>query len=260
MNASIGSCKMGSDIDKGLALFRVLCPHSELMNCLVVEGEPPSKARPRFSSRGRVYTPKKQVEAERYLSWRLKQAFKEPLEGNIAVGCVFYRSTHQRIDVDNMMKHVLDAANGVCWIDDSQVTAILGTIEFDPDHPRTIIMIGRHDSSMVREGRREALCAYCGKPFDPRLRRGDPRRSKFCSRVCASRSRGEDLRQTVPCAYCGRHFRRRTAGQRLCSEECRRANLRRSREKPPALCSDCGKPLSKRGYKRCRECWLQIHK
>jgi Holliday junction resolvase RusA-like endonuclease len=140
------------DIDRITDLLRPLVPGTEFLHVLVVEGKPMSKARPRFRRDGKVFASDEQVAAEQALGWKMKEAFPEPLDGNLAVACVFYRPTQQRVDVDNMLKHTMDSANGVVWHDDSQVTAQLGVVEYDPVRPRTVLAVGRHESSMVRTG------------------------------------------------------------------------------------------------------------
>lgn len=167
---------------------------------LVIEGNPKSKILPPSQAfRG-----------------ALKRAFPSRLTGNVFVICLFFRSNRQRIDCDNMIKQFLDAATGVCWVDDCQVTAQLGIVEYDPDRPRTVVVIGEHRSTLVREPGKQFICALCGEPFTT------PRQSgKFCSRRCASLSKGADLSEPVPCARCKKPFKRRTVKQKFCSVQCR---------------------------------------
>lgn len=140
-------------MDRALDMFGFLAPESAFMHMVIVDGVPKSKARPRFREGGKVYASKEQLDSERALGWQLKAEFPEPLEGNLAVGCVFYRPTRHRIDVDNLLKHVMDSANKIVWHDDSQVTAQLGILELDEERPRTVIMVAAHESSMARVGR-----------------------------------------------------------------------------------------------------------
>lgn len=207
-----------SDIDRATEIFHFLCQNSETMRYIVFDGEPVSKARPRFGGGGRVYTPAKQKAASDALSWKFREEFSDPWKGNIAVGCIFYRSTMHRVDVDNMMKQVLDAANTICFLDDYQVTAQAGFVELDREHPRTIIVFGRHESTMDRSGGQGRVfsCLHCGTEFRSHLRKGG-RPPKFCSRPCARAST------------------KRIAGS--------------------GLCLVCGKELSKRHYAYCREHW-----
>lgn len=225
----------------------MLFPSPDGYRSFVVDGIPCSKARPRFGKNGAVYSPTKAK--ERALSWVIKQSFSGPLLGNVYVICIFYRPNRQRIDADNLMKHFLDAATGVCWVDDSQVTAQLGIVEYDAHRPRTVVCIGDHDSTMVRDANREHVCAQCGCAFT-----SVQHKPKYCSRACSSRSRGRDLRGLVSCAGCGVDFKRRTSGQRFCSDDCRMASLVEKTAKPAALCK-CGQVLSKRGYGMCRACY-----
>jgi Holliday junction resolvase RusA-like endonuclease len=233
-------------------LTEILFPQSDWVKSGVFVGNPDSKARPRLG-KGRVYSPS--AKAETALAWEMRTVFPEKLVGNIGVACVFFRSNRQRIDADNMLKHVMDAATGVIWKDDSQVTAQAGFVEYDPAAPRTIIAIGQHNSSLTREVPAERVCAKCGGLFRPHWHGSE---AKFCSRGCAARSRGQDLREQVRCGQCGTEFRRHVAGQRYCSDKCRLDylhNLTRSKTVPKPMCRICGEKLSRHGYALCRPCW-----
>lgn len=218
------------------------------MQYLSVDGEPPSKARARVTKSGRVYSGSKQVAAEMALKWELKQAFRKPRDGNIALACIFYRSSFQRIDADNMLKHVCDSANGIIWHDDVQVTAILGIVEYDPDNPRTIIIVGEHESTMVRS-QATKKCEHCSETFNV----GQVSNRKFCSRTCSSRH--HHYPRNSVCAYCEKIFLRVEGGQRHCSEACKEVAVQGRKRQTKPLCCDCGVTLSKLGYLRCRACW-----
>lgn len=245
-----GGSTRENDHVRVLRYAEILFDADEYRSC-VIDGNPPSKARPRFGKNRNVYTPSSK--AEKKLSWLLKYAFPAPLKENVFVICIFFRGDKHRIDSDNMMKHFLDAATGVCWNDDSQVTAHLGIIEYDPARPRTVVLIGRHESSMVRVKRDPCTCLNCGKIFET----AQHHPPKYCSRACAAHSRGLNLLAKVPCARCGIMFKRISAARRFCSNACRIASLNdHSRRWPsPPTCSDCGSQVSKRGYGRCRACW-----
>ena len=104
-----------------------------------IEGKPHPKERPRVTSRnGRAfaYTPAKTVEAEK----KVAEAWDGPVfHGEVAVHIVVDKEGTaiivERIDVggkaslrgdlDNYVKTVLDALNGVAWVDDSQVVKIV---------------------------------------------------------------------------------------------------------------------------------------
>lgn len=118
-----------------------------------IEGEPRSKARPRFSAGGKPYSDRKQVEHARYLGLRLRDGFPQPMEGNVVAIAIFYRSHRGRIDLDNLLKQALDAANGIVYEDDAQVTALAGRLELDRENPRTLLAFASHESTMQRGDR-----------------------------------------------------------------------------------------------------------
>lgn len=130
------------------AARQVLSP-AEASHIVILPGDPHPKGRPRFS-RGRAYTAEADRDAEARTALSLSQQVSHPLTGNVALTCVFYRRTRRRVDVDNLIKHVMDSANGIVWRDDSQCTSLRGVVELDRDNPRTLVIIGPHESSLVR--------------------------------------------------------------------------------------------------------------
>jgi endogenous inhibitor of DNA gyrase (YacG/DUF329 family) len=132
-----------------------------------------------------------------------------------------------------------------------------GFIEMDPDNPRTILVIGPHDSTMVRDGpllsARDFTCGVCNKIFHSKQSYAP----KYCSHTCKGIARRVLLE--IPCPQCRKLFRRRTASQQFCSHSCKvvafRAVPRKTKSKRPD-CRICGKPLSRLGYVLCRTCWL----
>lgn len=119
----------------------------------VITGQPETKVRHRTAPGGAAYADREATAAERATAKHLQAMVAGrggPLLGNLALGCVFYRSHRGHIDADNMVKHVCDAGNGVAWADDTQITAQLGVVEYDPANPRTLIVVGPHHSSMGR--------------------------------------------------------------------------------------------------------------
>lgn len=65
---------------------------------------------------------------------------------------MFWRSSRQVVDLDNLLKHLLDAATGVCWVNDCQVTAYGFTeLRLDIENPRTWLQIRLdHEASLLR--------------------------------------------------------------------------------------------------------------
>lgn len=225
------------------------------MDILVIDGEPPSKARPRFTAKGKPYTPSATVAGEKRLAAHL--ATVKTYRGNVAVGCVFHRSTRQRIDIDNLLKAVLDASTRArVWEDDSQVTALAATIEHDPDRPRIVICFAPHVCSLTRGEDAMVRCEACGTLFFPSGQRRE--QARWCSRECRTR-----LAAPVPCPACGKFFRRRNGNHKFCSNACRGVGRTAAAAETRALTRTCkhGHELSAEnvyvlpnGGQRCRRC------
>ena len=242
-----------SDFKIAQAIAAIFMPGADWMKYTVVEGQPSSKARHRQMANGSVWSPSSK--REKAFKAQLASKFPEPaVLGNLAVVCVFFRASRQRIDTDNLLKFALDAATGTLWHDDSQVTAIAGFLEYEPLRPRTIMVLGPHKSSMKREGvfQHTLTCRNCGVEFT-----SWNRNARFCDRVCWAKS-NEKLAGEIACARCGEPFRRRITKQIFCSQTCRAAAMA-DRNTINAIslpkCKICGKELSRHGYTLCRECW-----
>ena len=131
----------------------------------IVLGEPQGKGRPRFTGRGRAYTPAKtaQYEAQirRAYQSQAGQVFPEGIPLAVRI-IAYYRvpasdSKRKRLDKlqhrirptkkpdwDNIGKVVCDALNGVAYKDDAQiVTAVV--YKFYGDQPRVEVEIKTDD-------------------------------------------------------------------------------------------------------------------
>lgn len=248
------------DLDWALNMYGAFARggDDESMSYLQVDGDPWSKSRPKFSRRGKgvtTYQPADDRAAEARLRAVLKELRREPFPGNVMLACRFYRGDFQRIDTDNLLKHVCDSADGVLWADDSQVTLVLGEVLYDPDAPRTIIVAGNHHSTLLRGDDRLQPCAHCGALYLPPSRTQTTRR--YCSQACSYQARTTVL-DPIPCPQCGVEFRPPSKRQRMCSRACAAEYLRGRRKaasSPFPGCESCGKPLTHRRGGRCRECW-----
>lgn len=223
--------------------------------CFVVYGEPRSKARPRFGRTGKVYSDKKQVANQRMLSMNFLRHVKRPIVGSVAISAVFVRQNHQRTDVDNMLKQLLDSANKVAWDDDVQVTFVVGACRVDVDRPRTIVCIGR-DVGGPRDSREKtSSCKNCGRLFSWTKSPSQNDRV-FCGKKCAVVTNGQSLTALARCGFCQKDFKRTNAKSKYCSNACRLSALHAGRrKKSPGKCDTCGTKTSRPEYKRCRECW-----
>lgn len=249
--------KLAPDRESALAVFK---PFGADPTFMVIEGEPRSKARPRFSGGGSSYAADKQDAHERLLKHYMRTLMLNPLRGNVAIACIFYRSSKHRVDVDNLLKQVFDAANGILWHDDMQVTACIGILKMDRTFPRTLVIVGRHlEPSLDRSNQDiSAECKQCGKPFIWRTYARSKQVGKFCSVACSNRFGHPDIMALANCRFCAQPFKRRTSAQSICSDECRIEWMRatkKERARPASFCRCCGAPVSRPEYRRCRSCF-----
>lgn len=214
---------MHPDVERAVSVLDFLCPDTDLIVAGIIPGNPPTKARPRFSKHGHAYTSAEAREAEKVTAWELKTYFKEPLKGNLAVACVFCRRTKGRVDVDNLMKHLLDSANKVAWYDDYQITALCGMLDLDRENPRTIFAVGQHlNSTMDRSDPTtvgsEGTCTRCGERFTL-----DTSQRRVCLN-CRSATQGQ-----LVCPSCGGPKSRNAIACRQCAASSRRGVSRSKR-------------------------------
>lgn len=95
-----------------------------------IPGEPVAKERPRMNRiTGNVYTPKNTKAAEEAVGWALKLCGARVDPTSRFGVYLTFRVTNKRWDLDNGIKLVLDAANGIVWKDDSQVDELSVRVE-----------------------------------------------------------------------------------------------------------------------------------
>lgn len=260
-----------------------------------VDGEPVSKARARFTNQGsktRAFTPEKTFQAEQAVAWKFRQAARgHKLDTEVAYGVValFFSSTRQRRDIDNMLKLILDGLNKVAWPDDAQVVEISGRKEHcPPEDARTEVVVysvGRvyrptgtceqcgqefpsYRSQAARRfcsnechvqwryARRRRACEHCGTEFDGG--RPGEAAAKYCSVTCKSNAR----RATVKCTYCDVEFTKQRCHVRkhnYCSTDCSSKARRESRRSAAkGTCESCGGPTTKKSYRRCAGCTASV--
>lgn len=114
---------------------------------MVMQGEPWAKKRPRISKGGgRTHQPKDDRNAEDRTRTFLKQFWMGGIfTTNVTLGARFYRSHRGTVDLDNLLKHLLDAGTGILWVNDCQVTAYdHPEVHLDRDNPRTELWILPH--------------------------------------------------------------------------------------------------------------------
>lgn len=124
---------------------------------LTIPGTPWSKQRPRISKAvagksRRTHQPAADRNAEKQTRDYLQENWPhDPLTGNVWLTARFWRPTRQVVDLDNLVKHLQDAATGVLWVNDAQVTAITAALDLDRDNPRTEFWIEEHVTGLTRD-------------------------------------------------------------------------------------------------------------
>ena len=126
---------------------------------ITLAGEPLPKERPRVvrqHGKTRTFTPTRTLKAEEALTWAMRQVVRRCLKEPLCLYVNFYRATKRRVDLDNLVKLVLDAGNRVIWSDDSLVQSLSANLFYaDPD-PRTEIVLipfeGGRDTDALRPG------------------------------------------------------------------------------------------------------------
>lgn len=124
----------------------------------VIPWQPHSKMRPRISrGGGRTHQdPKDKAAEERtrgYLSEDVIERALPLLTGNVSIAAVFYRASRQVVDLDNLLKHLLDCLNGIAFVDDKQVTRYNEVrLMLDRDNPRTEFWITSDYHTSMKRG------------------------------------------------------------------------------------------------------------
>lgn len=117
----------------------------KLLEMFVHNPAPVAKARPRFTRNGRTYTPKSTRQAEESLAYiaRLVRQLSHPWEGEVSLQIQVYLTRPKsskrpsptvKPDLDNYIKLVCDALNGIVWRDDSQVTQVSASKTYCEPH------------------------------------------------------------------------------------------------------------------------------
>ena len=147
-----------------------------------VPGEPVSKARAkmRVHPDGKVstYTPSGTAAAERAIAIVARAAGLRPSpRWDYSVVIAFRMASWQRRDIDNLIKLVLDALNGIAWKDDVQVRHISAALERGarPSEAGTTVIVRAMEAQ-----RRGLACAGCGTWIEA----SPSSRRKYCSRAC----------------------------------------------------------------------------
>jgi crossover junction endodeoxyribonuclease RusA len=71
--------------------------------------------------------------------------------GPVMLSVTFYRKTRQRCDLDNLVKAIQDALNGIAYGDDAQIVSLVAVKAVSPDDPRTEVEIATVEELLTTE-------------------------------------------------------------------------------------------------------------
>ena len=103
------------------------------MGDFYVPGPPVPKARPRVTGK-RTFTPRRTKIYEEAVHLCYQGArFDDPVQVHVT----FWMSDARRVDLDNLIKSLLDGLSGRAFLNDDQVVHIAATKRIDRENPRT---------------------------------------------------------------------------------------------------------------------------
>lgn len=110
-----------------------------------VPGNAVPKARPRIAN-GRAYTPARTAAWEAHVAQVALLAYRTDPDphGTYRMVCDFrLKGARRRVDLDNLVKAILDALNALIWTDDEQVFDLRATKAFNTPDPHVNVLIER---------------------------------------------------------------------------------------------------------------------
>ena len=95
----------------------------------------------------RVYKSKKLVEYEKKMTEHFEMFHKDfkMLEGNISIEVMFHLKGKRHIDLDNMLKALIDSLEGRCFENDKYITEIIARKINNCKNPQTLITLKNID-------------------------------------------------------------------------------------------------------------------
>lgn len=233
-------------------------------------GEPVAHQRPRLGRGGKTYTPQKTKEYKEGLAWIIKSEirnYKIDKEALYGIQAIFYRSNRQRVDIDNLLKTVLDSLTlAGFWADDAQVREISARLLKSQKQARTEFVVYKISEEWAHVP--SSKCQYCNGPISPKKTYPSSIR-QFCSNECFNKSN----RITITCRWCGKEFdiprsqatrksERYQYPTQFCSRECsiqyhRQLKRIAGKESDKWKCQTCGGRVSRKEYTICRACSMK---
>jgi Holliday junction resolvase RusA-like endonuclease len=106
-----------------------------------VPGDPVPQPRPRIFRNGGVGENPKATAHKQATVAAARRVKATPTPGEVELSVVYFRATHRRVDLDNLLKLTQDALIGVCWADDSQIVSVHARKVTGCARPRTEVLV-----------------------------------------------------------------------------------------------------------------------
>lgn len=167
---------------------------------------------------------------DNYTSYRdaLSWLIKEQLGGEWAthrytfgVRARFFLGNRRKIDLDNLVKPIMDAGTHIIWADDSQVVELYTIVLRDDPDPRIEVLIYTVEDFIDYHH----YCLYCGKELHGHEGFGKGLTAKYCSVQCHDNAQRQGKERV--CEECGSVFwsgrykgQERKVNKRFCSRAC----------------------------------------
>ena len=167
---------------------------------------------------------------EDYTAYRdaLRWLIKEQLGGewdthrfSFGLRVRFFLGNRRKIDIDNLLKPVMDAGTHIIWADDSQVMEVYAVLLQEDSSPRVELLIYAIEDFVDYHHN----CLYCGKPLHGKEGFGKGLTKKFCSVQCHDNTQRQGKERI--CEECGQPFwsgrykgQKRKVNKRFCSRDC----------------------------------------
>lgn len=91
---------------------------------------------------GRMLLQKKYRDTKEAIAWEIRSQWKGgPLEDAVALNLLVYFGNNRKNDIDGYIKIILDAAEGILYTDDGQISELHVYKELDIERPRVELSI-----------------------------------------------------------------------------------------------------------------------
>lgn len=105
------------------------------------DGTPVPKGRPRLGKGGNTYTPKRTRAYEDAIGWAWKETGERPFEGDVSMSIDIFEAPGHPADLDNHVKAILDALQGLAFANDRQVTVLFAEIMRASAEPGIVLIV-----------------------------------------------------------------------------------------------------------------------